>query len=347
MTTFYSAHPMVFQTAYSDLKRRAFEQTNLLAGTPGTVGSRIVKGREYLYRQFYDARGKKAADYLGSAGDAEAERKADSIRSQIEIQKQLVREGRLLAEQGYARADIRTGSVLAALVNAGLFRAGALLVGSHAFGALINDLGVASAPYQTEDVDIARRRPLEVGLPDGADFLSILRDSTVPFHPVPSLARGGQPTSFKPPGPDRLRVDLLVPGRGREIETREVRELRAHATAIPYLGYLLEDSKEAVVIARECIAPVRVPRPERFAWHKMLVAELRDSGSDKSAKDLWQATVLVAVLAEYAPDDLVSVARALPTGAAGHVRRGAARARSALEGDGCDRALEVLDDSLG
>lgn len=346
MPTLFSRHPLVLQTAFSELKRQAFEQSTLLVGTPGSVGTRTVRDRHYLYRQFYDAQGKKAAQYLGAAGEPAAEERAAAVREQIEVTKGLIRQGRLLAEQGYGRADVRTGSILAALVNAGFFTAGATLIGPHAFGALLNALGVATGAYRTEDIDIARRRRLELVLPDEASFLDLLRESTVPLNPVPSLERGGPSTSYKTPGRDSLRVDLLVPARGREVETLEVRELRAHATALPYLGYLLEAPMDAVVIARECVAPLRVPRPERFAWHKMLVSQLRDSTSDKSAKDAWQASVLVAALAEDAPDDLIEAAAELPRGTKGRMRRGAARVRSVLEAEGHERGLDTLDSAL-
>ena len=38
------------------------------------------------------------------------------------------------------------------------------------------------------------------------------------------------------------------------------------------LEYLLKQPIEAVVPGREGVVAVRVPRPERFAWHKMLVS---------------------------------------------------------------------------
>ena len=68
MGALFSPHPLVLQTAYSELKRRADEQPFLLMGTPGSVSVRTVKGQRFLYRQFYDAVGGKRADYIGAAG---------------------------------------------------------------------------------------------------------------------------------------------------------------------------------------------------------------------------------------------------------------------------------------
>jgi len=51
---------------------------------------------------------------------------------------------------------------------------------------------------------------------------------------------------------------------------------------------------------------VQVPRPERFAIHKLIVADRRKGGPDqgKSRKDRGQAAFLISVLAADRPDDL-------------------------------------------
>ena len=51
---------------------------------------------------------------------------------------------------------------------------------------------------------------------------------------------------------------------------------------------------------------IQVPRPERFAIHKLIVAERRreGAGSLKSRKDRAQAAFLIEVLAEEQPDAL-------------------------------------------
>jgi hypothetical protein len=59
---------------------------------------------------------------------------------------------------------------------------------------------------------------------------------------------------------------------------------------------------------------VRVPRPERFAWHKLAISQLRAATNEKRGKDLAQGSVLVAVLAEDAPDALTDAFRDLPRG---------------------------------
>ncbi|MCB9891224.1 MAG: hypothetical protein H6833_06235 [Planctomycetes bacterium] len=347
MPTLFTRHPLVLQTAYAEWKRLAREQPVLLVGTPGSLTERVVKGRRFLYRQFYDAQGKKAAEYVGGVDEPEAQERAEAIREQIERSRQLIQEGRVLARQGYVRADVRVGSILAALANHGLFRAGALLVGSHAFGALLNELGVAAASFFTEDVDIARGVPLELGLPEDRSFLDLLRDSTGLMKDIPCFDHDAPSTSWKPPGADRLRVDLLVPARGGKAGTRLVPELNTHATSLPHLHYLLEDPLDVIVMAREGAIPVRVPRPARFAWHKVLVSRLREVEMEKRSKDQRQAAILFAVLVEDAPEELEEAWAAIPSSARSKARAGVRSLLAMLEGHDAERAVEWLADVIG
>ena len=319
----FSWQSVGLQTIYSDLKRRAAEQPFLLVGTPGSVGTREVSGRMFLYRQFYAPSGKKSADYIGPATDAAARSRADAIREEIGMTNGLLADARLLAREGYVRVDARTGAIVAALANHGLFRAGAMLVGSHAYGVLLNELGARSAAHLTEDIDVARQNVLALGSEGGISFERMLENSTIPLSPIVGFDRKLQPTSYKAPGRDGLRVDLLVPTDGRDVKVLPVPELKAHATALPHLRYLLSEPIDSIVMGRESVVPVKVPRAERLAWHKMLVSQLRTSTSEKRAKDIHQAGVLVAILAENDPGALEVAHEAVPKDARTKTRRGA------------------------
>jgi hypothetical protein len=338
----FTRHPLALQTAFSDLERRALEQAFLLAGTPGSVSVRSVSGRSFYYRQFYDAQGKKAAEYLGAVGAQPAEERASQVRSAIAVVQQLVKEGRMLAQTGYVRTEPRAAAILGALANRAFFRAGGVLVGSHAYGALLNQLGVRAAAFATEDVDVARDQPLELALAADVTFESILAESTVPLLAVPSFDRKGPVTSYKAAGRDRLRVDLLVPAGGSEVRVRPVPELKAHAQAMPHLRTLLERPVDGVVIGREGVVPVRIPRAEAFAWHKVLLSQLRGATSDKRGKDAAQAAVLLAVLAEDAPDAVEAAFGELPRGVRGKTRSGLRAVVGVLERAGHERGIEVL-----
>lgn len=324
MATLFTKQPLSLQTAYSELKRQTLEQAALLIGTPGSVVVRTKDGRRFYYRDYYDPLGKKAGDYIGPEDDPAAQSRAAEMRERIAFSNGLLQEASLLVQNGYVRVEPRTNAILAALANNGLFRAGALLVGSHAYSALLNDLGARAAATATEDVDVARGKRL--ALSDGAkSFEAMLSDSRVPLHPVPQLDLKKPPTSFKPKGRDRLRVDLLMPTDGEDVKVLSLPELGAHATALPWFRYITNDPLPAIVIGKSAMVPVNVPRPERLAWHKMLVSQIRHETSEKSPKDIEQAATLFAILAESAPEALEEAFSAVPKGARKATKQGAQR----------------------
>jgi hypothetical protein len=99
-----------------------------------------------------------------------------------------------------------------------------------------------------------------------------------------------------------------------------VPELKAHAKGLPYLRYLLGESQHVPLLSPYGVVLVRVPVPERYAIHKLLISQLRSKGS-KSAKDLQQAAILIAGVADRFPGAIQDALRAVPKSAAKHVRR--------------------------
>jgi hypothetical protein len=342
MSSLFTRHAIFLQTAFSELKRQAHEQRDVLIGSPGSVGIRRVKDSEFYYRQYYDARGRKAAQYIGPVKDPAAEARARSIRERIDAVASFARDARALAQHGYVRVDGRVAAVVASFANSGLFRAGAVLVGSHAYGALLNEIGVRAASYATEDVDLARGQRLATdAMARGRlDFAEVLRESTLDLVPIPGFGRAPS-TSYKVPGAP-LRVDLLAPAGGAEVTVKVVPELMAHATALPHLRALLDDPIETAVLTREGAVAVRVPRPEAFVWHKMQLPVLR-SDRDKTRKDVTQAAVVFAVLAEDAADALEASLGSLSPAARKRIVAGARQVRRLLTDGPHERARELLE----
>lgn len=342
MVALFTRHPLLLQTAFSEVKRQAAEQGELFVGSPGSVGLRRVKGSDFWYRQFYDPSGRKSAEYLGAAGDPEVERSVGELRGRIELARSIASEARALAGRGYVRVDGQAGPIVATFVRHGLFRAGAVLVGSHAYGVLLNELGARAAAFATEDVDLARGARLAL---HGASpsFEEILEDSAVPLVAVPGFDPRTPPTSYKARGGGRIRVDLLAPARGREVAITAVPELAAHATALPHLAPLLEEPLDAVILTSDAAMPVRVPRPEAFVWHKMQLPAMRTQ-LDKQRKDATQAAVIFAVLAEDGADALVDTHARLSAAARRRLATGARQVRARLVAGRHDRALAILDE---
>jgi hypothetical protein len=64
------------------------------------------------------------------------------------------------------------------------------------------------------------------------------------------------------------------------------------------LDYLLEKPSLAAVLAGGHCVPVRIPRPERWIWHKLYSSTSRQGSPEKAEKDLLQAVTLAAILTE-------------------------------------------------
>jgi hypothetical protein len=322
MTTLTSSHEKALTLLFTELEATATEQREAFLGTPGNLTQRTNEGgTEFWVHRYSDAAGRRHETYLGTNEGQAVIARLESLRKRIEEANATIARVRLLARGGFATVDRKTYSTLATLHNHGIFRAGAVLVGSHAFGALLNALGVKTVPYATEDVDIARSEALV--LPEIPAFIDMLRETGIEFFEVPALNRRQHPTSFKEGGRSRLKVDLLVPSPGEGYPTVPVPELKAHGKGLPYLRYLLADSQELPVLSPYGVVLVRVPVPERYAIHKLVVSQLRTKTSSKSGKDLFQAATLIEALVERFPGALEDALTAVPKSAGRHVRRAA------------------------
>lgn len=106
-----------------------------------------------------------------------------------------------------------------------------------------------------------------------------------------------------------------MPTEGGEVNVLSAPELRAHAMGTPYLRYLSDEYLPGLVIGRSTMVPVDVPRPERLAWHKMLVSQIRHETSEKAPEDIEQAATLFAILTETAPESLEAAFGVVPQSA--------------------------------
>ena len=328
---------------------RAWRQADLLDATACEVGQRNERlgdeGRALdIVGVDVEVLVRKLAEQhigLGPVGDAAADARAKQLREHIAELNAALRNVRLLGREGFKLADAKTYATVASLHNHAVFEAGAVLIGSHAYGALLNQLGARAGQYATQDVDIAGSAKLAFPEPPQKSFLEMIRASGIAFVEIPGLSKRKPATSFKEAGRSFFQVDLLVPSGTDEIGTAPLPALRAHATALPYLKYLLAAPQESVLLAREGCCALRVPRPERFALHKLLVSQLRKQRAQKSVKDVSQAAVLLAILSEMHPGALEEAAAAVPVSARKYLKAAAKMAQGQLQSH--PRAIETLD----
>ena len=319
MASIYSTHENALNLLFSEVKATAEEQLEAFIGAPGSLALRTNEtGTDFWVHRYSDAYGARRERYIGKNGEPQVVAALDELRKRIDTANATIGRVRVLARSGFATADRKTYATVAALHNHGLFRAGAFLIGSHAYGALLNNLGIKSIAYATEDIDIARAERL--ALPQLVPFIDLLRETGIEFLEVPALDRRAHATSFKEAGKFRLKVDLLVPSAGDDYPIVEVPELKAYAKGLPYLRYLLGESQQVPLLGPYGAVLVRVPAPERYAVHKLLVSQLR-SKDVKSANDLRQAAILIEALSDRFPGSIQDALGAVPRNGVKYVRR--------------------------
>lgn len=339
----YHSIPATLTTLYGSIDGHAKSGAPVFCGSAGSLSQhRNQNGTEYHVHRFYGGDGKQQETYIGTGESGK--KKAEVIRAQIAEVKALLPELRLLAREGFQTADQKTYATLASLHKHGLFDAGATLVGSHAFGVLVNQMGVRAAAYATEDIDVARKEILAFSHLPEKGFLDMLRDSGIHFVEVPGLDLKKPSSSFKQAGASRFHVDLLVPSADTKIRVVGVPELKAHATALPFLGYVLGQTQMTTLISREGCCPVRVPVAERFAIHKLVVSQLRTNRSAKSGKEIFQAAVLIAALGDKFPGAVGQAVEDLPVPARRHLFAAASAALGLMQDH--PRACEDLREAI-
>jgi hypothetical protein len=313
-------HERALTLLFAELETGAAEQGEVFLGTPGSLTERTNEnGTTFWVHRYSDALNRRHETYVGKTEDQKVAAQVAALQDRIEATNATIGRVRILARAGFATVDRKAFYTIASLHNHGLFRAGALLIGSHAYGALLNALGVKAVPYATEDVDIARREALALsGIPG---FLEMLRATGIKFFEVPSLNRRSPGRSFAERGGANLKVDLLVPSTDDDYPTIPVPELKAHAKGLPHLAYLLGASQEVPVLSTHGSVMVRVPVPERYALHKLIVSQLRSKTSSKPEKDLRQAATLIDTLAERFPGAIEDASDVLPKSALRYVSR--------------------------
>lgn len=217
-----------------------------------------------------------------------------------------VRLVRLLRSERLLGMDGATGSLVAALSRVGTFRLGGVLVGTNAFRLYEGELGLRLTlddTAMTNDIDIASFEKLSLAI--GETVLPSVDEALgeLDFSPAPSL-EGGKVWRWRQSASGAL-VEFLTPSFDAEEGLRDLPALGVSAQSLHFLNFLIAEPIHAAAVYREGIL-VRIPRPERFAIHKLIVADRRLAGPDsaKSRKDMMQAELLVSILAEDRPADL-------------------------------------------
>lgn len=279
--------PLNLMTLYADLS----QSVGTFDARPGSIATKSVKKRKYLYVTTKDG-SVRVERYLGIADDPDVIDQANRIRQAAEQAKALRNTVSLLKQSRIPAPSLVLGRILEVVANAGLFKRGVTLVGTAAYQTYACVIGayLQAAALLTNDVDLSVAK--FVASDDEEDIESILKRADPTFRPHWG-AEDKLPRMFK--ASNGFSVDILTRyGRGKKTPI-QIESLSCAADALGFQEYLAEGTIEAVALYGAGIL-VRVPTPLRYAIHKLIVAQERESRqAAKKMKDLMQARELIDI----------------------------------------------------
>lgn len=284
------------QTAYAEMSDQvqALELQTSLAGLPGSFHKRQIKGHTYWYFGYRDIDGKQRMAYVGPDHE-----RVQQLVVRFKAQRQrkiMVPQANAALALGCEGALPKHFKIIKRLADYGLFRAGGILIGTHAFIAYGNMLGVKwSDGGRTLDVDFAHAGSnISLALPTDVhlDAHSALESLEMGLLPISQFG-GKTGAQYRNPTDPELRLDFVT-CMHRENTLVTVPQLNLALEPLKFMEFSLEGTIQGCVLSRDGACTVNLPTPERFAVHKTIVyGERPVSQRTKSTKDLLQVAALV------------------------------------------------------
>lgn len=293
------------QTAYAQLLDSALSADHFrsIADLPGSFAQKTVKGIRYWYYQYHEPAGKRKQVFVGP--DNEAVRGLMARRAQAAAKESLIPLARSALALGCTPVISRQLKVIGRLADYGFFRAGGVLVGTHAFLAYGNMLGLRwGDSSRTQDIDFAHSgKRVSLALPATVDAKthSAIESLEMGFLPVTGLSGKAGATYLNPKEPE-FRLDFLtVPHRkGEEVFVHP--QLNVPLQPLKFMAFSLENIQQAVLFDAGNAVLVSLPHPAHYALHKLIVyGEREGTFAAKSTKDLRQAASLLAYYRAHRP----------------------------------------------
>ena len=302
MAATYQDLSLAAQTAYAELLDQARTvELDALSGLSGAFQRHTIKGHAYVYFGYRDPLdGQQRRAYVGPA-DERVEALIARFTA-VKAPRKLAPHAQAALALGCAGTLPKHFRIVRQLANYGFFRAGGVLVGTHAFVAMGNMLGARwTQGERTLDIDFAHAgRNVSLALPASIqlsvhDALSSLEMGLLPAGQLSGRASG----QYRNPSDPELRLDFLT-SMTRDGAPVVLKDLGLTLEPLKFMEFSLEGTTQAVLISREGACIVNLPAPARYAIHKLIVYGERDASARvKAVKDLAQ----VAALAEWHLDN--------------------------------------------
>ena len=307
MATRFVELPVSASTAYAQLQTAALavELTRDVSHLQGSFSTKQVKGTSQWYFSFREPDQRVRQIYVGPDND--------EVRSLVARSREAAPREQL---RPLARAALALGcmptqrkhlSVILRINELGFFRAGGVLVGTHAFLSYANQLGLRwHGSEQTADVDFAHAgRNISIALPATvqAQPHSALVTMDQGFLPLIQY-RGAAGASYRHPNEPEFQIDFLTTRVAEDDDPIEIDNLDVALQPLRFMEFSLENIQQATLFdptGRSVV--VSLPEPARYAVHKLLIVGERDGRfKAKIAKDLAQAASLLEYFAMADPD---------------------------------------------
>ncbi len=312
---YYTELALSAQTAYAQLQDVALarELSKGLATLNGSYAQKTLGNKTYWYFAYRDLDSKVKQIYLGPSSE-----KLDALIEQAKTQKASAKQNDTLEALALSAAALGCSAGIPKHVRAvrrlseyGFFKAGGVLVGTHAFVAMGNMLGVRwTSGERTTDVDFAHAgRNVSVALP--ADIKIDVHEALSSFEAgfIPLVQLGGSSgASYKLRGDDEFQIDFLTSLTRSGDKPITIENLNIALQPLRFMEFSLEAVEQAVLLDRNGTAVVvNIPSPARYAVHKLLIVGERSLKMRvKTNKDVQQAAALMAWLLVNRPQDLHS-----------------------------------------
>lgn len=285
-----------------DVAARDAEMRRGISGLPGGFAKKSDKGRAYWYFQQKQPDGRVQQVFVGPDDDrTRALIGRHGAPDAADAQAALKRLARAAIELGCTDIPLKHGRVIARLLDHGFFKAGGLIVGTHAFLAYQNMFGIRwDAGAFTVDLDFAhagKNVSLAIAANVEVDAARAIESLEMGFIPVMSG------TTYKKPDEPDFDLDFLTTYGRRGAAPLFVPALNLSMQPLKFMEYSLEAPMKATLLYRNGPLVVNLPRPERYVWHKLIVyGERPREMRAKANKDLVQAACLLDYLLENDAD---------------------------------------------
>jgi len=295
------------QNAYADLFDAVLTSSvsNSVDGLNGSFGTKTVHQKKYWYFQYRDIDSSIKQIYIGP--DNEKIRKLTKLHQS--------HEGKPIRQLSSAAIALGCNPVLSKhfrvikrLSEYGFFKRGGILVGTHAFLTLCNMLGIAPEErMQTQDVDFAHAgKNISIALPSTikVETRTALESLEMGLIPISTFS-GTEGARYLNPTDPAFMVDFLTSRISRKNDPIHIEGLSVALQPLKFMEFSMRDTTQAVVLGNDGAVLVNIPKPDRFAIHKLIVsAERKVSETSKINKDIRQANVLIQYYLDFRPEEL-------------------------------------------